>query len=1504
MPSLESKQAPVVAAGSANSSSRYEKVKLVGEGSFGKCWLVRDRHSEKQLIQKVIDLSKMSEEEKNDTYREVQVLGRLRHPYIIRYRDSFLTGSSTSADKAGTTTNPDNERGNYNDHRPASPQKLLCLVMDYATNGDLYTRIRKQKKLKQFLPASLILRWFTQIALAVKYIHDQKILHRDLKTQNIFLTKVAMSSLMSENNPPVVLPNFENVKIGDFGIARVLSHTSDVAKTAIGTPFYMSPEICQAQPYDYKSDIWAIGCCLYEMITLKHAFDDESMKGLVLKILKGEYEKLKPGNSSSSSSSAGATGRNNIPAVQHESSHQLDVAKLDELKQVVDLCLQLDPRKRPKARDLLNKQILRKQIFALLEEDKKRAQALDAEKNSMKKAQGLQAGVVVPAEERVPEQQDEILNPKKQMKRHGDGQIAEDHRREQLDRVAAAVAAAAAPAPAASLVVLDKENVSDPRTAPNAMNAVEQGRVEKKPTVAGQQRKIQHDHKPQPPSNNVKSNHYPAGRSTPRKVLHRPQQRPASSKRIEHYPNDRAGVVKRVVVRSSKSTPVKKTSEEIFDHRKGPPEKTDLPGTDAKQEQNNAADERKPNQKEQRNQMLNRDHGRRNLLLARDYNVALEQVQDPPRRREPGRYADLQMRKKSSEKENEVRAKMAMYRKQAQYPASPASKKIVEKKKHQQILPTAQQQRSPGLQIRDENGAPDSDKKALNSQRERVVVDSSSSSKTTSKSVPPPQSRKDDQGVAISSRIDAIALRLREEDKKAAREVEGFENNKRKELPKRSPLEVVMQPGRAVDAEKDARKRELHASKESHVLNRNHVSDRVFQDAFAQNVYNDKDHTTTSPLDKARNEYLQRKQELHAFKEQVDARKAVGEKARPTASNVENKTSSKSDVNKNFYEDDAETLKPAKKYSVFDLRDQYVAGAGGRETERNALHGCVEKKQELASSRGEAHRPPTRADESAARVSRLLAKVDELSKQYGASPEKISKTKARVNVLADMKTSQEVDKENKNLWARDGKSKTTEEAERVLDFDVKSAKMKLLMRRETETGKEGQAERSSEKLSETASAIFAEVRSSAGTEIVERDNNSNQKIAPTPAVQVSCTSKTSRKDANNLATSDAAASGQVGLKAKKNYRSFLYQHHSPNSTKSFAKSELKALASGVSTEATRERRVAADHKGKAEFVRPESSPGKVSSHQKSNAEKQDKLLGEGSHIKQPLVSAQIHPNVKSNSLFIEEHDAADMKSPTKLMNEKQQPVVHNFFDAQENNNTEYFTALEVNLNNHTGAERFYAQTVNLLNSFENEMLAEKKPLALVKSPGDVSSLLWSSKGLFGGLSSDEIKNRMKNIQAATAGSKRETDGAAGAAGGRKQEHTAPIVVNTVEPSSSSCDFQAEQEPGGETDHFLNLKFKSLTDANRTLHVLKHLKSVDTVAYRLECVKAYLENQVGVVKLKQVFATLAEKRDGEFTFNFVNTVQEYLPLIRQLYDCEQKYYSNDARTVSTAAAAAY
>ena len=110
--------------------------------------------------------------------------------------------------------------------------------------------------------------WFVQICIALEYVHKRKVLHRDLKTQNVFLTA---------NN---------TVKLGDFGISKVLENTGDHAVTVQGTPYYMSPEVCESKPYTYASDVWALGCILYELCTLKHAFMSENLLGLVFKIVR------------------------------------------------------------------------------------------------------------------------------------------------------------------------------------------------------------------------------------------------------------------------------------------------------------------------------------------------------------------------------------------------------------------------------------------------------------------------------------------------------------------------------------------------------------------------------------------------------------------------------------------------------------------------------------------------------------------------------------------------------------------------------------------------------------------------------------------------------------------------------------------------------------------------------------------------------------------------------------------------------------------------------------------------------------------------------------------------------------------------------------------------------------------------------------------------------------------------------------------------------------------
>ena len=191
---------------------------------------------------KSVDLSKLTKDQIKDANLEGEILKGLKHPNIIHFRE----------------VQTDN---NY-----------LYIIMDYADGGDLSMKIKQQNGV--LFPEDKILDWFTQICLAIKHIHDRKILHRDIKSQNIFL--------MSNGQ----------VKLGDFGIAKCLDKTMDKAKTYIGTPYYLSPEIINSQPYGFQSDIWSLGVLLYEMCALKMPFDASNLPQLYFKIINCNYQPL------------------------------------------------------------------------------------------------------------------------------------------------------------------------------------------------------------------------------------------------------------------------------------------------------------------------------------------------------------------------------------------------------------------------------------------------------------------------------------------------------------------------------------------------------------------------------------------------------------------------------------------------------------------------------------------------------------------------------------------------------------------------------------------------------------------------------------------------------------------------------------------------------------------------------------------------------------------------------------------------------------------------------------------------------------------------------------------------------------------------------------------------------------------------------------------------------------------------------------------------------------
>nr|XP_033469647.1 serine/threonine-protein kinase Nek5-like isoform X1 [Epinephelus lanceolatus] len=222
--------------------NNYEVIRQIGEGAFGKAFLVQDRGGggDRQCVVKQINLRKMSAREKEGSKKEVTLLSKMKHPNIVTFISSFQ------------------ERGS------------LYIVMEFCDGGDLMKKINMQRGV--FFTEQQVVDWFVQICLGLKHIHDRKILHRDIKAQNIFLTNGGLKA-----------------KLGDFGIARMLNNTMELARTCVGTPYYLSPEICENRPYNNKTDIWSLGCVLYELCTLRHPFEGSSLRQLVSKICRGRY---------------------------------------------------------------------------------------------------------------------------------------------------------------------------------------------------------------------------------------------------------------------------------------------------------------------------------------------------------------------------------------------------------------------------------------------------------------------------------------------------------------------------------------------------------------------------------------------------------------------------------------------------------------------------------------------------------------------------------------------------------------------------------------------------------------------------------------------------------------------------------------------------------------------------------------------------------------------------------------------------------------------------------------------------------------------------------------------------------------------------------------------------------------------------------------------------------------------------------------------------------------
>ena len=256
--------------------------KNLGKGAFGSVCLVTRKEDKKVYAMKSINIGKLDKQDLEAALNEVRILASLNHPNIIGYKDAFYDEKS----------------------------RTLNMVMEYADDGDISHKIQDNLKRRLRFEESTIWEWIIQLLKGLKYLHDNKIMHRDLKCANIFLMKNGL------------------LKIGDLNVSKFAK--SNMARTQTGTPFYLAPEIWKDLPYDYKCDIWSVGCIIYELCTSRPPFRGTSLKELGRNVLNGYYLPI--------------SGFSN------------------DIKDIVAKMLIVDPKRRASTDELLNSEIIQRRI--------------------------------------------------------------------------------------------------------------------------------------------------------------------------------------------------------------------------------------------------------------------------------------------------------------------------------------------------------------------------------------------------------------------------------------------------------------------------------------------------------------------------------------------------------------------------------------------------------------------------------------------------------------------------------------------------------------------------------------------------------------------------------------------------------------------------------------------------------------------------------------------------------------------------------------------------------------------------------------------------------------------------------------------------------------------------------------------------------------------------------------------------------------------------------------
>ena len=243
---------PLSAAASSSSSSSassspggrladYDLLSELGRGAHGVVWRSRSRKNKRTYAIKEVILRRLGRKDRKRVLVESKLLRSLHHPHIVKYFASFI------------------QRGTAH------------LVMEYAPGGDLHALIKRQvarSRDRRYLKEDVVWRYFWEISSALRYLHGRRIMHRDLKTLNIFLTR--------DNH----------IKVGDLGVSRLMVDEGELMHSRVGTPLYLAPELIKKEPYGLAADIWSLGCVVYSLMALQPPFQGTNIYNLACSIVR------------------------------------------------------------------------------------------------------------------------------------------------------------------------------------------------------------------------------------------------------------------------------------------------------------------------------------------------------------------------------------------------------------------------------------------------------------------------------------------------------------------------------------------------------------------------------------------------------------------------------------------------------------------------------------------------------------------------------------------------------------------------------------------------------------------------------------------------------------------------------------------------------------------------------------------------------------------------------------------------------------------------------------------------------------------------------------------------------------------------------------------------------------------------------------------------------------------------------------------------------------------